>query len=293
MGVDSKSKEVVTQFDLPVMLETYATSRNYEIVEPGCEEAPCFIFFSSHGIYYPNTTEEFERSIIRANRFEWKRHAPRDGGKKIFVRDVTKQWYLNGISAEHDSVERVTGLLREQTRGRRVVCAGSSAGGYAAVLFGCLLGASHVFSFSGQFSLWHLLENERDRSLNPTLTRYKNDDSLKKYFSILDLAGSSATPVFYLYPSRCAEDVLQSRLTQRVESVHAFAFDSSEHAVTCAASDYTHLFSLPLSQLLKLHDQCGDAVLSQFAFSGRVVGLHRALGREVLAVAKRWFRSRR
>jgi hypothetical protein len=290
--VDPESGEFVTQFDLPIMRETYATHRNYEVVDGGGAGAPCFIFFSSHGIYYPNTVEEFQRSIVMGDRFEWRRYSPREGVRKIFVRDVTKQWYLNGISAEHDSVQRVKTLLEEQAGGRPIICVGSSAGGFAAVLFGCLLGASHVFSFSGQFSLWHLLENERNRRLNPTLTEHEHDPSLTRYFSVLELADSTATPVFYLYPARCDEDVLQNRLASQVASIHPFAFDSGEHAVTCAASDYEHLFSLALPGLLELHDRCGDRVMSQFSFSRRTVGLRRSLGREARAAAKRWLKGR-
>ena len=63
-----------------------------------------------------------------------------------FVRDVYKQWYLKGVNAEIDSIEKLYEFLKAETEGYQIVTVGSSAGGYAAVLFGYLLNATKVLA---------------------------------------------------------------------------------------------------------------------------------------------------
>ena len=71
--------------------------------------------------------------------------------QKMFVRDVQKSWYhagLKGLSANIDqSVEVLRGIIAE-SGARRVLTIGNSMGGYAAILYGALLGADEVLVFA-------------------------------------------------------------------------------------------------------------------------------------------------
>jgi acetyl esterase/lipase len=73
--------------------------------------------------------------------------------KKIFVRDHRQAWYhggVRGLAADIDGVAE--GLRRriDAVQPTRVVTLGTSAGGYAALLFGRLLGVSEAHAFSPQ-----------------------------------------------------------------------------------------------------------------------------------------------
>jgi pimeloyl-ACP methyl ester carboxylesterase len=77
--------------------------------------------------------------------------------KKIYVRDMRQSWYhatLPGIAnAPSGTVDGVANHLKKlikQQRPRKVVVVGNSAGGYAALLFGCLIGAHVVHAFAPQ-----------------------------------------------------------------------------------------------------------------------------------------------
>ncbi len=73
--------------------------------------------------------------------------------KKLFVRDLRQAWYHRGIPGHGEGIDQVAEALRELARAhgtRRLVCAGNSAGGYAALLFGTLLGADVVLCFAPQ-----------------------------------------------------------------------------------------------------------------------------------------------
>jgi hypothetical protein len=73
--------------------------------------------------------------------------------KKAFLRDPRRGWYQLGIPGIGDSAADVRAFLiavNERARVERVVMAGASAGGFAALLFGTWCGADEVLAFSPQ-----------------------------------------------------------------------------------------------------------------------------------------------
>jgi len=73
--------------------------------------------------------------------------------KRLFLRDPNRAWYLLGLPGIGDDADSVEAALREtirQTGVRRVVMAGASAGGFAALGFGARLGVERVLAFSPQ-----------------------------------------------------------------------------------------------------------------------------------------------
>lgn len=76
--------------------------------------------------------------------------------KRLFVRDLHQAWYHRGIPGHGDTLEQAAAALSELVAGygvRRLVVAGNSAGGYAALSFGALLGAHTALSFAPQSTL--------------------------------------------------------------------------------------------------------------------------------------------
>jgi hypothetical protein len=73
--------------------------------------------------------------------------------KKAFLRDPRRGWYQLGIPGVGDSPADVHTFLSAaiaRARAERVVMAGASAGGFAALLFGSSCGADEVIAFSPQ-----------------------------------------------------------------------------------------------------------------------------------------------
>ena len=76
--------------------------------------------------------------------------------KRLFVRDVRQAWYHRGTPEHGDTIEEVAESLGELISSHgveRLVTAGNSAGGYAALLFGALLGAHTALCFAPQTTL--------------------------------------------------------------------------------------------------------------------------------------------
>ena len=73
--------------------------------------------------------------------------------KRVFVRDLRQAWYHRGVPRHGGTITAVAADLErliERQGVDRLVIAGTSAGGYAALLFGTLLGAETVLSFGPQ-----------------------------------------------------------------------------------------------------------------------------------------------
>lgn len=78
---------------------------------------------------------------------------PLPGLTKLLVRDPAANWYNAGLPGVADSVEEIAERIAwevEQLGAKRVIASGPSMGGYAAILFGCMIGAERVIALSPQ-----------------------------------------------------------------------------------------------------------------------------------------------
>jgi pimeloyl-ACP methyl ester carboxylesterase len=73
--------------------------------------------------------------------------------KRLFVRDLSQAWYHRGIPGGGSTIPEMADSLQAliaQHEVERLVVAGTSAGGYAALVFGSLLGADRAICFAPQ-----------------------------------------------------------------------------------------------------------------------------------------------
>ena len=73
--------------------------------------------------------------------------------KRIFLRDHEQAWYHRGVRGAGNSIDEVVECLAQlfvEAKVDKVLMVGNSMGGYAALLFGNLLGATEVLAFSPQ-----------------------------------------------------------------------------------------------------------------------------------------------
>jgi hypothetical protein len=270
---------ISSQFNISKLFQVYSQEKNYEILDFDNHDKRCIVYFSSNGLYYPNQDRIFEKEIIIRNRFEWKKNIVTSVGRIIFVRDITKQWYLTGINAQINTIDKLYEFLVEQTKGLEVICVGSSAGGFAATLFGCLLQASCVFNFSGQFSINQLLLDGLARQKNPTLVEYEKNLEYKRYYSTIDFLKNSDVPIFYFYPSKCKIDRDQHDLVASFENIYSFPFSTAIHGQTCYLINFVDLFNLSPEKVIGIHSHYRNRTppISQFDFSVKVSGMSKTI----------------
>lgn len=260
-----------THLDLPAVVEAYERLENY-LVEDFPEHADlgtCAIYFSSNGLFFPNTEEVARRVIWKEDRFEWTQLAPRHVSRRIFVRDVRKQWYVDGISRTRPDVDALETLLRALTEGLRVVCIGSSAGGFAAALLGCRLGASHVIGISAQFDLGVVLETPQDLAANPALAEYLGSG---RDVSLSELIRTSAVPIYFLCAAGDRMDQAQLKAISSLTTIKPLAFKSRVHGVTCWSSSLPTLIGMGPDELDRLVRRFSDSIISPWRFSAAIDG---------------------
>ncbi|MDD2799753.1 MAG: hypothetical protein PHV20_14280 [Bacteroidales bacterium] len=225
----------------------------------------CAIYFSSNDLYYPNRADAYLNQVEKTNRFESYRTRIQTASKHIFVRDITKQWYLNGISHELNSIEKVTAFLKRETQGFKIICMGSSAGGYAAVLFGSFLHAERIYTFNGQFSLYSLLETSTE-AINPTLFRELENPTINQYYDITSLI-LHPERVFYFYSMQSNWDKEQYNLIKDI-GLQTIGFKTSHHGIPFLKSNLKFVINLTHKQLKDLVRKSHHPLFFSFKLEG-------------------------
>ena len=219
----------VFQVDSDIVQQTYANQDNFLIeYEDKGDKNWCAIYFSSNDIYYPNTEEIFRKKIVKKNFFEWYNSRINKASKHIFVRDIFKQWYLMGINAKIDTPEKLTDFLRKETEGYNIITIGSSAGGYAAILYGSLLNAKYVIAFNSQFELLSLLKRS-SKEKNPIVFKMKNEKFI--FYDITKFININ-TKIFYFYSKASQWDKEENiYIGRKYCNIYKIAFHSRHHGI--------------------------------------------------------------
>ena len=221
------------------LVEEQYSKLNYKVIETGNKTGRAICFFSGNGLYYPNDTVTFRKEIINKDRYEFEKigHGKllvKYFEKIIFFRDIYKQWYVTGINNEANSIDKSVELISKLTEGLKVTTAGISAGGYAAVVLGKLMGANRIFDISGQWCL--------DISNNtPFLQEYSTDSSRAKYYDARTFLDVNNPEIFYFFPGRCEEDIIQNDYV-RSYTMNRFAVDTEIHGALLRYETFKHLF---------------------------------------------------
>ena len=104
---------------------------------------------------------------------------------RIFIRDLGQSWYHAGLTSVSTDIEGTAAYLRREIDEhgiRRVVFVGNSMGGYAAILFGTLVGADLVHAFAPHTSLKDPeLVRSKDR------LQYLHENCADEYFDLRKL----------------------------------------------------------------------------------------------------------
>lgn len=250
--------------------------KNYRIWDRTGEGKECLILFSGNGLFYPNEEAVFRDIVISKDRYEYQNLAKSEYLHRftriIFVRDIYKQWYVTGINADCPDVTTTAELLREKTEGYNVTTAGNSAGGYAAVLFGILLSAKRIFTFSGQWDI-------TDAKYAPYVERYKTDGSRSCFYSLQSLLRGVEVKakIYYFWPDENEKDKEQAGLVKDVPEIRAFEFRSKKHASTVLPFQIPYLLSSGEEDLERLYRKYRGRRIFAWDFLISSMGLYRGI----------------
>ena len=166
---------------------------------------------------------------------------------KLFIRDISREFYLNGLKNTTKNLQETIDLIKELTsvkNYKKKVAVGASAGGFAAILFGQLLNFSKVIAFNPQTVLSLEMETVlNDFQFNQICTKLRNlNTSDTLYQNCLNLKN--------LIPFKTKVDLHYSGL-KSVDKKHA-EFIEHENCKLIKYQSSTHLIAQQLSEIGKL-----------------------------------------
>ncbi len=165
--------------------------------------------------------------------------------KRLFVRDLRQAWYHRGIPGHGETIEEAAASLLALIRRHRVsrlVVTGNSAGAYAALVFGTLMGADIVLCFAPQTVLDpDQLASMDDHRWDEQLRSLLDADGLDRRWSDLrealpaaaPLPGATRRPISYelYFDGAYTADRLHAEHLAGVEGVHMHRLDGGEHSI--------------------------------------------------------------
>jgi pimeloyl-ACP methyl ester carboxylesterase len=115
---------------------------------------------------------------------------------KIYLRDLHRAWYQLGLPPYAQTIDEAAALLADlilERNPRRVVSVGVSAGGFAALLFGHLLGVdeTHAFSPRSYIDIDNRLSNDDFFMDDRLLEIYASPRAQPEYFDLRPLLCNS------------------------------------------------------------------------------------------------------
>lgn len=241
----------VFQADSDIVNHSYHNHLNYTVVyHENVPKEYCIIYFSSNDLYYPNNDIAFKEGIIQKNRFEWIGNRVAYGYKHIFIRDIKKQWYLEGINSTINTPTKLYDFLKTETKGFKIILLGSSAGGFIAVIMGQMLGAERIYSFNGQFEIKSLLEAETAAIKEPILYRNQELAEFKPYYESLNFI-TNPSSIFYFHSSRSSWDIEQYNHVKHLK-INVIKFQTRNHGIPFLRSNLKTVLAFSINDLVKI-----------------------------------------
>lgn len=165
--------------------------------------------------------------------------------KRLFVRDLRQAWYHRGIPGSGHDLMSVAGLLSEMIAEQdvaRLVVAGGSAGGYASLLFGTLLDADVVLSFSPQTildldTLARMGDRRWDDHLRPLVARGELDPAWIDLHEALPSARRGQTRYEVFFDDSLATDRLHAERLRGLEGLRFYRFGGGAHTLVRTLRD--------------------------------------------------------
>ena len=262
------TKASIFQIDDPAVKKVYEEGPNYKIKfhsGPDVQQDLCILYFSSNELYYPNTAKAFENSILVKDKFEWQRNFIRYAHKHVFVRDIQKQWYIEGISQKYNSPAALLKLLQELTIGFRVYIMGSSAGGFAALLYGSLLQVDRVYAFNAQLNLNLIIEGS-SAFVDPILYKYRNTERAK-YFVLEDFLDNERD-YFYFQSSKSVIDIKQYNSLKDKNLLTRIPFKTSNHGFPFLRHNLMYVMELSKESLLQQSQKVNHPIVFAASIDG-------------------------
>ena len=272
----------IFQISSDLVKEYYTNGDNIKTIESfDGQQKNCIIYFSSNELYYPNTASSFIDAIVKRDKYEWKNNLFPSMQKHIFVRDLQKQWYIEGSSSVYNTTQLLVDKLAELTEGYKIYTIGSSAGGFAALLYGSILNAQRVYAFNAQLDLNVVMENS-SYDVDPLLFKHVTNPTFSKYFNVGDFL-KPGIEYLYFHSAKSQMDIDQYQSCNNKELLLKIEFNTANHGFPFLRHDLGYVLNLTYAELKHLSQKR----IHPFLFTVKTKGLLKAIFLTSSAIKKR------
>lgn len=257
--------------DNSLISEQRLPGMNYRIEDGDNPNSNLYVVYcSSNGIYFPNNEETFRKRIIEQDKYDWKRNRiKKNVCKHIYIRDLYKNWYVEGINIEINTIQKVADWIVSITpKGAEFVFIGSSAGGYMSICLASILGGT-VFAGSPQIQLKVL-------DKYPFLCIHQHDRECNRWFDLKQVISESKCKSRYyiLYGAKNEEDHDQISKISDLPNVKVIEFDTDLHGVVFLPFNVKDFYrKADVLERMSMKNK----MVSRITFSVKVSGLWRTL----------------
>jgi hypothetical protein len=138
----------------------------------------------------------------------------------IYLRDSRKSFYLGGLASIGNMAQTVAKIRDDVAAlgSERVVCIGSSAGVYAALNYGAMLGADTVLCFSGPTSLEAGSQMFADKPSYQNVAKLMEQENLPEP-DLRAIYGANDVQVHFLYGEGSVFDAMQTKTLDGLPNV--------------------------------------------------------------------------
>lgn len=241
-------------YSLKQVIDIFNTKvENILVVDEDCveERKVAAIYFSSLAIIPPpKDIDSFVDAIIKKDRYEWFGTRIKCATRHVFVRDLELTWYQHGNSDKANTIDKLAERLRMLTEGFETICVGSSAGGYASMLFAKLIGAKACFAFSPCIDVNRFIQGNREINKNSELWQDKYDELLKspgKYNNLMTLYRDNEIPIYAYFPTQSPLDNIELEDARKIPSMHLCLHESNVHGFTFSRKTVEKLINVTLA----------------------------------------------
>ncbi len=161
---------------------------------------------------------------------------------KLFFRDVHQAWYHRGLPGVGARIEKIATFIRAEIASMgatRIAVFGNSMGGYAALLFGALVGAHEVHAFAPQtfLSPWSLIRH-RDFRWKRDIWRVYFSSDRSAYLDLREALRSANGTQFHVHFSAMNKlDAIHAHHLAGLGNVHLHDHPEGGHRVVKALRD--------------------------------------------------------
>lgn len=176
---------------------------------------------------------------------------------KLFLRDFNQAWYQFGVNEEISTIGKIHDYLKAEISGndyQKTCFIGNSMGGYAAILFGSMLGVKTVISFAPQTFIdqWNRLA-ALDLRWRRQLKRVHQAETEGTYLDLkkhLERQNYPDTEIFIFYSRDYRLDRVHAERLKGSKNVHLRPLPGGDHSIVKTIRDSGELQRLVSNALL-------------------------------------------